>query len=65
MSKTENVKSGIVFKSMAGIALMLVFFSVVICAISFNGFTEALIDQYIADGAEQFDDLTMLCLEYK
>ena len=49
MSKTKDVRFGIVLKSMAGIALMLVIFSVVICAISYNGFTEALIDQYIAD----------------
>jgi len=45
----NEVRFGIVFKSMAGIALMLVIFSVVICAISYNVFTEALMDQYIAD----------------
>jgi hypothetical protein len=49
MSKTRDVRFGIVFKSIAGVALMLVVFSVVICAISYNGFTEALVDQYISD----------------
>ena len=49
MSKTKDVRFGIVFKSITGVALMLVVFSVVICAISYNGFTEALVDQYISD----------------
>ncbi|MCR5576310.1 MAG: SpoIIE family protein phosphatase [Oscillospiraceae bacterium] len=36
-------------KSIAGIVLMLVLFSLVVSAIGFNGFTDALLDQY-ADG---------------
>ena len=72
MSKTKDVRFGIVLKSMAGIALM---FGMDRLADALNGKSgespenilagvRKAVDDF-ADGAEQFDDVTMLCLEYK
>ena len=45
----KEIRIGIVFKIIAGVVLMLVLFSVVICTITYRDFTEALVDQYISD----------------
>ena len=56
MSKSKNIldrrkkKISIIFKSVAGIVLLLAVFSLIVSIIGYNSFTEALLSQY-ADGA--------------
>ena len=52
----------IAFKSIAAIVLMLVVFSIVICAIGYNGFTEALTDQYTTDAFMAANMATLMLL---
>ena len=50
MSKTGiKARESIAFKSIATIVLILAVFSVIICSIGYNGFTEALLEQYSQD----------------
>ena len=44
-----KVSRSIAFKSITAIVLMLIVFSIIICAIGYHGFTDALIDQYTTD----------------
>ena len=69
----------VIFKSLFGLFLLLFTYSSIISMIGYRSFTTAMLDQY-AEGAfltansaavdgfvkdsEQFDDLTMLCMEY-
>ena len=50
MSKSRKPKVSIIFKSVAGIVLLLAVFSLIVGIIGYNSFTEALLSQY-ADGA--------------
>ena len=50
MSKSKKPKVSIIFKSVAGIVLLLAVFSLIVGIIGYNSFTEALLSQY-ADGA--------------
>ena len=44
-----KARKSIAFKSIAAIVLILAFFSVIICVLTYNGFTEALLEQYTND----------------
>ncbi len=46
----KKLRSSIVLKSISGIILMLIVFSLIVCVIGYREFTEELLDQY-ADGA--------------
>ena len=47
----KEIRIGIVFKIIAGIVLMLVLFSAIICVITYRDFTDALMKQYIDDAS--------------
>ena len=55
-------KHRIAVKSIAGIVLLLMLFSIIVCAIGFNGFTDALLQQY-ADGAFRTAETALLLLD--
>ena len=44
-----KARKSIAFKSIVAIVLILAFFSVIICVLTYNGFTEALLEQYTND----------------
>lgn len=48
--KNKKVKMSIIFKSVLGIVILLVAFSVIVSIMGFNSFTDALLEQY-SDGA--------------
>ncbi|MBQ5364899.1 MAG: PP2C family protein-serine/threonine phosphatase [Spirochaetales bacterium] len=57
-----KVSRSIAFKSITAIVLMLIVFSIIICAIGYHGFTDALIDQYTTDAFMVANVSTMMIL---
>ena len=68
MSKSKSILDGrkkkvsIIFKSVAGIVLLLAVFSLVVSIIGYNSFTEALLAQY-ADGAFRTAEIAAMELD--
>ena len=68
MSKSKNIldrgkkKVSIIFKSVAGIVLLLAVFSLVVSIIGYNSFTEALLAEY-ADGAFRTAEIAAMELD--
>ena len=54
-------RNRVAVKSISGIVLLLLVFSIIVCAIGYNIFTEALLQQY-ADGAFRTAETAMMCL---
>ena len=50
MEKLKKIKNSIVFKSLAGVIILLIIFSIVVSIIGYEGVTAVLLEQY-ADGA--------------
>ncbi len=62
MTKIKELRNKVVFKSIFGIVLMLGIFSFAVNIIGFNGFTEALLNQY-AEGAFYTADMASYAVD--
>ena len=62
MKMTRKRHIGIVFKSVFGIILLLTVFSLIVSMIGYNGFTEAMLEQY-SDDAFYTADTAVTCLD--
>ena len=62
MKRKKRFFNGIVFKSLSGIIIILVIYSVIVSLIGFSGFTDALLTQY-QDGAFRTADAASLRIQ--
>lgn len=60
--KSKRPRVSIIFKSISGIVVLMIVFSVIVSMIGFNSFTEALMDQYY-DGAVHTADAAVMELD--
>ena len=60
--KRRGPRVSIIFKSISGLAVLMIVFSVIVSIIGFNGFTQALMEQYY-DGAVHTADTAIMILD--